>query len=310
MTTFWSMWITVLSLGCWAFVTGILIFVLRLRPHLEEDGTTGHVYDGIREYDKPMPRWWLILFWMSIVYAIGYFLAYPALGNFPGLLKIQRLDGSVVNWTSANEMQNDFDRNNAKFLAHYDQNFGQKNVLQLSEDPRALKVGQRLFLQNCAVCHGSQAKGARGFPNLTDGDWLYGGTPDKILETIHKGRQGGMPAWQAQLGEDGVKAVSEYVLSLSGQTGQTGLNASWVAEGEKLFKSNCVACHGADGKGNQGIGSANLTDSIWLYGGDRASVRQTIRFGRAGQMPAWEKQLGEQRINLLAAYVYSVSRPQ
>lgn len=307
MTTFWSMWITVLSLACWASVTALLVFVLRLRPHLEEDGTTGHVYDGIREFDKPMPRWWLIFFWMTIVFALGYFLAYPGLGNFPGLLKIQRLDGSVVNWTSANEMQNDFDRNNAKFLASYDQNFAQKTVLELSEDPRALKVGQRLFLQNCAVCHGSQAKGAKGFPNLTDNDWLYGGTPDKILETIHKGRQGGMPAWQEKLGEDGVKATAEYVLSLSGQA---NLNAAWVAEGEKLYKANCVACHGADGKGNQAIGSANLTDNIWLYGGDRATIRQTLRFGRAGQMPAWEQQLGEQRINLLAAYVYSLSPHQ
>ncbi len=305
MTPFWSWWITLISIGCWCFVTGALIFVLRMKPKLEEDGTTGHVYDGIREYDKPMPRWWLVIFWASIVFAVGYVAAYPSLGSWKGLLQIEREDGSTVNWTSVNEMQNDFDRNNSVFLADYQKRFGGQTIDELSDNSRALKVGQRLFLQNCAVCHGSNAKGNTGFPNLTDSDWLYGGSTDKIVETLHKGRKGGMPAWREKLGEDGIKATAEYVMSLSGRG---DLNGVWVSEGQGLFKSNCALCHGADGKGNPALGAPNLTDNIWLYGGDRATIRQTLRYGRAGVMPAWEASLGDERINLLAAYVFSLSK--
>jgi cytochrome c oxidase cbb3-type subunit 3 len=305
MTPFWSWWITLISIGCWCFVTGALIFVLRMKPKLEEDGTTGHVYDGIREYDKPMPRWWLVIFWASIVFAVGYVAAYPSLGSWKGLLQIEREDGSTVNWTSVNEMQNDFDRNNSVFLADYQKRFGGQTIDELSDNSRALKVGQRLFLQNCAVCHGSNAKGNTGFPNLTDSDWLYGGSTDKIVETLHKGRKGGMPAWREKLGEDGIKATAEYVMSLSGRG---DLNGAWVSEGQGLFKSNCALCHGADGKGNPALGAPNLTDNIWLYGGDRATIRQTLRYGRAGVMPAWEASLGDERINLLAAYVFSLSK--
>lgn len=305
MTPFWSWWITLISIGCWCFVTGALIFVLRMKPNLEEDGTTGHVYDGIREYDKPMPRWWLVIFWASIVFAVGYVAAYPSLGSWKGLLKIQREDGSTVNWTSVNEMQNDFDRNNTVFLADYQKRFGGQTIDELSDNSRALKVGQRLFLQNCAVCHGSNAKGNTGFPNLTDSDWLYGGTTDKIVETLHKGRKGGMPAWREKLGEDGVKATAEYVMSLSGRG---DLNGQLVSQGQTIFKANCTICHGPDGKGNQAVGAPNLTDNIWLYGGDRATIRQTLRYGRAGVMPAWEATLGDERINLLAAYVFSLSK--
>jgi cytochrome c oxidase cbb3-type subunit 3 len=305
MTTFWSVWITVISLACWASVTGVLIFVLRMKPTLEEDGTTGHVYDGIREYDKPMPRWWLVVFWASIVFAIGYMAAYPSLGTWKGMLMIERADGSQVHWTSANEMQNDFDRNDAVFMENYKQRFAHQSIEQLSQDPHAVKSGQRLFSQNCAVCHGLNAKGNTGFPNLTDNDWLYGGTTDKIVETLHKGRQGGMPAWQEKLGEDGVKAAAEYVMSLSGRS---DLNGELVNEGQKLFKTNCVMCHGAEGKGTQAVGAPNLTDNIWLYGGDRATIRQTLRYGRGGVMPAWEAKLGNERINLLASYVYSLRK--
>ena len=286
-------------------MTGALIFVLRMKPTLEEDGTTGHVYDGIREYDKPMPRWWLMVFWASIVFAVGYVAAYPSLGTWKGLLQIERADGSHVNWTSVNEMQNDFDRNNAVFVADYQKRFAKFSVDQLAENPRALKVGQRLFSQNCAVCHGSNAKGNTGFPNLTDSDWLYGGSTSKIVETLHKGRKGVMPAWQEKLGEDGVKAAAEYVMSLSGRG---DLDGQLVSEGQKLFKTNCVMCHGAEGKGTQAVGAPNLTDNIWLYGGDRATIRQTLRYGRGGVMPAWEEKLGNERINLLAAYVYSLSK--
>ena len=181
-----------------------------------------------------------------------------------------------------------------------------KEITEIAKDPEALKVGQRLFLQNCSQCHGSDARGGRGFPNLTDSDWLYGGTPEQVHQSVAEGHRGQMPAWGAAFGEEKVKDVTNYVLSLSGKKA----DAERVSRGKETFAATCAACHGADGKGNQAIGAPNLTDNIWLYGGDRATIRQTLRFGRAGQMPAWEQQLGEQRINLLAAYVYSLSPHQ
>ena len=183
-------------------------------------------------------------------------------------------------------------------------------VEKLAENPNALKVGSRLFLQNCAVCHGSNAKGATGYPNLTDNDWLYGGEASNILTTLHKGRVGGMPAWRDQIGEDGVRAASEYVLSLSSDNGSKSndeLDKTLVTQGSAIFQQNCALCHGKDGKGMISAGAPNLTDNIWLYGGERETVRNTLRYGRAGVMPEWETKLGNERIMLLAAYVYSLS---
>ena len=182
-------------------------------------------------------------------------------------------------------------------------------VEKLAENPNALKVGSRLFLQNCAVCHGSNAKGALGYPNLTDNDWLYGGEASHILTTLHNGRVGGMTAWRDQLGEDGVRAAAEYVLSISGNQPGYELDQAKVAQGEVIFNepTNCVLCHGNDAKGMISTGAPDLTDNIWLYGGDRESIRDTIRYGRAGVMPEWETKLGNERIMLLAAYVYSLS---
>jgi cytochrome c oxidase cbb3-type subunit 3 len=182
-------------------------------------------------------------------------------------------------------------------------------VEKLSENPNALKVGSRLFLQNCSVCHGSNAKGATGYPNLTDNDWLYGGAPENILTTLHNGRVGGMAAWRDQLGEDGIRAVSEYVLSISGNQPGYDLDQTKVAQGKVIFNepTNCVLCHGEDAKGMNSTGAPNLTDNTWLYGGDRETIRETLRYGRAGVMPEWQTKLGNERIMLLAAYVYSLS---
>jgi len=305
MTDFWSWWVALLSIGCWLFVTGTLIFVLKMRPTLEEDGTTGHTYDGIKEYDKPMPRWWLAVFWMSIVWGVFYVILYPSLGNWKGIATVEQLDGSKVNWTSVNEMEADYAKNNQVFLDNFEKRFAGMSTLELSDDPRALKIGQALFRQNCAVCHGSNARGAVGFPNLTDNDWLYGGSPENIVETLTKGRVAAMPAWQQQLGESGIRATAEYVMSLSGRG---GLNSAWVAEGSDLYKKNCSVCHGANGLGNIALGAPNLTDNIWLYGGDRATIQHTLRYGRAGVMPQFSDQLGEERIQLVAAYVYQLSK--
>lgn len=305
MTDFWSWWVALISIGCWLFVTGTLIFVLRMRPTLEEDGTTGHTYDGIKEYDKPMPRWWLAVFWMSIVWGVFYVILYPSLGNWKGIATVEQLDGTKVNWTSVNEMEADYAKNNQVFLDNFEKRFAGMSVLELSEDPRALKIGQALFRQNCAVCHGSNARGATGFPNLTDNDWIYGGKPENIVETLTKGRIAGMPAWQEKLGESGVRATAEYVMSLSGRG---NLNTAWVAEGADHFKKNCAVCHGANGGGNQAVGAPNLTDNIWLYGGERDTIQHTLRYGRAGVMPQFSDKLGEERIQLVAAYVYQLSK--
>ncbi len=173
----------------------------------------------------------------------------------------------------------------------------------IEEYDNALKMGFRLFANNCAICHGADGGGNPGFPNLTDKDWLYGGTPEKILETITHGRKAAMPAWVGVIGEESVVDVAEYVLQISG--GEH--DAAKAEKGAKVFAANCVACHGADGKGNQAVGAPNLTDKTWLYGGKPATIRQTIRDGRNGVMPAQQELLKEDRIHLLAAYVYSLS---
>ena len=353
MTFFWSSWITVFSFACWLFILGVLLMVLKYKPEVEEDGTTGHEYDGIREYDKPLPKWWLVIFFGSIIWGAAYWVFFPAIfpASWNGLATVE-VDGETVPWSSKNELFSELESNNKVFTDNFEQNILAKAdasgatttlasladmqatmrrsenppadlqtqidqkvaelapyVEKLSENPNALKVGSRLFLQNCAVCHGSNAKGALGYPNLTDNDWLYGGAPENILTTLHNGRVGGMAAWRDQIGEDGIRAVSDYVLSISGNQQGYDLDPTQVAQGEVIFNepTNCVLCHGNDAKGMISTGAPDLTDNIWLYGGDRESIRDTIRYGRAGVMPEWETKLGNERIMLLAAYVYSLS---
>lgn len=353
MTFFWSSWITILSFMCWAFILGVLLMVLKYKPELDEDGTTGHAYDGITEYDKPLPKWWLVIFFGSIVWGVAYWVFFPAVfpSKWDGLATVE-VDGKTVPWSSHNELSSELEKNNKVFTDNFEKNILAKAdasgatstlatladmqatmrhsdtppadlqtqidgkvaelapyVEKLSENPNALKVGSRLFLQNCAVCHGSNAKGATGYPNLTDNDWLYGGAPENILTTLHNGRVGGMAAWRDQIGEDGVRAAAEYVLSISGNQQDYDLDQIKVAQGKAIFNepTNCVLCHGKDAKGMISTGAPNLTDKIWLYGGDRETLRETLRYGRAGVMPAWQSKLGNERIMLLAAYVYSLS---
>ena len=353
MTFFWSSWITILSIMCWAGILGVLLMVLKYKPEVEEDGTTGHTYDGIQEYDKPLPKWWLVIFFGSIIWGVAYWVLFPAIfpSKWEGITTVE-VDGKTVPWTSHNELNSELESNNKVFTDNFEQNILAKAdasgatktlatlsemqatmrrsetppanlqteidekiaelapyVEKLSENPNALKVGSRLFLQNCAVCHGSNAKGALGYPNLTDNDWLYGGEASNILTTLHNGRIGGMAAWRDQIGEDGIRAVAEYVLSISGNQPGYELDKAKVTQGEAIFNepTNCVLCHGPDAKGMTSTGAPNLTDNIWLYGGDRETIRETLRYGRAGVMPEWETKLGNERIMLLAAYVYSLS---
>ena len=353
MTFFWSSWITILSIMCWAGILGVLLMVLKYKPEVEEDGTTGHTYDGIQEYDKPLPKWWLVIFFGSIIWGVAYWVLFPAIWpkSWEGITTVE-VDGKTVPWTSHNELNSELESNNKVFTDNFEQNILAKAdasgatktlatlsemqatmrrsetppanlqteidekiaelapyVEKLSENPNALKVGSRLFLQNCAVCHGSNAKGALGYPNLTDNDWLYGGEASNILTTLHNGRIGGMAAWRDQIGEDGIRAVAEYVLSISGNQPGYELDKAKVTQGKAIFNepTNCVLCHGPDAKGMTSTGAPNLTDNIWLYGGDRETIRETLRYGRAGVMPEWETKLGNERIMLLAAYVYSLS---
>ncbi len=293
MSSFWSAWIDVIVmfniLGCAA-----LLWWTRRMPieHEASDGTTGHEYDGIRELNNPLPRWWMWMFVGTILFALTYLVFFPGLGNYPGRL----------GWTEVKEHDAGVAALEAKYRPMYEAFYAQP-IPQLAQNPKAMRIGQQLFLNNCAACHGADARGARGFPNLTDQDWLYGGQPENIEQSILNGRQSGMPTWGPILGPEKIQEVANYVLSLSGRTVDDAL----AAKGKLVFQSNCVACHGPDGHGNTMIGAPNLSDTIWLYGGSKATVIQSITEGRRGRMPAWKDRLGVERVHLLAAYVYSLS---
>lgn len=298
MGTFWNLWIIGLTLTNLALVLWVLLANRKVAvsdQDEEENKTTGHVYDGIEEYDNPLPRWWFIMFIVTFVYAGVYLLVYPGLGSWPGLF----------GWTSVKELRGHQQQADARYADTFG-TYANTPIEELAQNPQAMKMGLRLFSNNCAVCHGADGGGNFGFPNLTDHDWLYGGTPDKIKETITLGRKGAMPAWGVLMGETGVVNVSEYVLQMSGQEH----DAAKAELGAKLFNQNCVACHGADGKGNQALGAPNLTDDIWLYGGEPQDIRATLRNGRNGVMPSQQELLKADRIHLLAAYVYSLSLEQ
>lgn len=305
MSTFWSCWIIGLTLTNLVLLFWILMANRRRAVVGDDTNTgeakkTGHVYDGIEEYDNPLPKWWFGLFLATFIFTAGYLVAYPGLGLWKG----------VLGWTSHNQL----DGEQTKAQATYDSTFGEfakMPIEQLAKNPEAMKMGSRLFLNNCSVCHGSDAGGNFGFPNLTDKDWLYGGAPERIKETITLGRQGAMPAWGPIIGETNVANVVEFVLKRAGKEH----DEAKAALGETVFTTNCVACHGADGKGNQLVGAPNLTDDIWLYGAATpeelpATLRQTVRNGRAGVMPTHAETLKPERIHLLAAYVYSLSQEE
>jgi cytochrome c oxidase cbb3-type subunit 3 len=275
-------------LGC----AWLIWWTARSRPDEVAKGEViDHVWDGdLQERNNPMPRWWLILFWLTIVFCFVYLALYPGMGRF----------GGILGWSKQGQYEQEIATANRQYAPIYAA-FAGRDVVDLSKDPKALALGHSLFLNNCINCHGSDARGAVGFPNLTDNDWLYGGEPQNIIDTITHGRQGMMPPLGAALGPQGVDELVAYVLSLGGREAP----ADKVEAGKARFVL-CAACHGADGRGNQTIGAPNLTDDIWLYGGSTAAIRQSIMDGRHGQMPA-HQWLGDDKIRLLAAYVYSLS---
>jgi cytochrome c oxidase cbb3-type subunit 3 len=292
MNSFWSWWVIVLTVISFALLFWIL-FSQRKTPHADPEATTGHVSDGIEEYDNPLPMWWLIMFLVTLVFSIGYLVVYPGLGNFPGML----------GWTQLSQWQDQVDSAEKRF-GDMRYRYLAMPVEKVAQDAQAMKMGQRMFANNCAQCHGSDAGGSYGFPNLTNGDWLYGGTPEAIKTSIVQGRQAAMPGWGAVLGDDGVRNVTAYVLGMSGRS----VNDEHAAAGKQPYEQLCAACHQADGSGNPVFGAPNLANGIWLYGGEPEQVAHSIRAGRNGVMPAHEALLGEDKIHILTAYVYQLNQ--
>jgi cytochrome c oxidase cbb3-type subunit 3 len=316
MSMFWTVWIMVITLGSILGCYLLLKWCLSNQTGVAEGESMGHEFDGIIEINNPLPKWWTILFYITIVWGLLYLALYPGLGAYKGLLGWTSSHQGILTLEESIERQQEAIADNS--LVQYDREIKFANerfdpifaayatvpVEELSQNQEAVKVGQRLFLQNCAQCHGSDARGQNGgFPNLTDNDWLYGGSGDKIIETLVKGRGGAMPGWLTPFGEQGIKEIVAYTLSLSDRP---GLDSGLVDAGKARF-ATCAACHGMDGKGNQMIGAPNLTDQIWLYGGSERAVTETLNYGRNGVMPAFDKTLGKDKIHVVATYVYSLS---
>ena len=310
-SNFWNWYIIGLTLASIAFCAWLLVSMAKTTvmggtkvpaagPGGKEVETTGHTWDGdLAEFNNPLPRWWMWLFWITIFFSLGYLLLYPGLGKLPGMLQ----------WSTAGAYAKESAAMDAKVKPLYDK-YLTMDLKQVSADAAARGMGERIFLNHCAQCHGSDAGGARGFPSLRDADWLYGGAPETIKESVTNGRMGVMPALGAALGgADNIKNVVAYVHSLSGLP-HDGTKAQL---GRVQYETVCAACHGVDGKGNQALGAPNLTDKVWLYGSSEAVITEGIVKGRnatatpgATTMPAFKDQLGPAKIHLVAAYVWGL----
>ncbi len=300
MSDFWSWFIIVIVvlnlLGC----AGLLLWNKSISPEEAAKETTGHTFDGIVERNSPLPRWGLGLFIGTLIFACVYLALYPGLGKFDGML----------GWTSSNQYDSEValvERQTGPLFEQY----AQVPIEELINYPEALAVGGRLFANNCAICHGSDARGAKGYPNLTDDDWLYGGEPEQIVTSITAGRHGMMPPMAAAVGntDEAVRDMAIYVQSLSRpDLAKDAQKASAIERAKPKFMV-CAACHGPDGSGNQMLGAPNLTDAVWLYGPRIEDIEHTIKQGRSGNMPAHENLLSPERIHVIASYVYSLSHP-
>lgn len=291
MTSGWSWFIIVLALG--NILAMLWLFGIYSIKGKVESSDPSHVWDGdLRELNNPLPRWWLWVFMASVVFGFVYLALYPGLGTYKGLL----------GWSQAGQHAAEVSAAEAAQAPRFAR-FAAMSLPELAADPDAMGTARSIYANVCAGCHGSDARGAIGFPDLTDGDWLYGGDPETIVATIANGRMGVMPGWEAALGEAGVNETVAYVRSLSGLPADAALAEAGAAR----FAMFCVACHGVDGRGNQMLGAPNLTDDVWLYGGDEGALRKSIAAGRSNQMPAHDSLLGRDRVRLLAAYVLSLA---
>ena len=292
-SNFWHLYVAGLTLLSILACLILLWFSGKAKAMTAHDNTTGHVWDGdLREMNNPLPRWWVGLFIITIVFALVYLAMYPGVGHWAG----------QFGWTSAGQYSAEMAKADAEVAPLYAKFTGMKPE-DVSKDPQAMAIGDRLFMNNCAQCHGSDARGSKGFPNLADSDWLYGGSHEKIQETLKQGRNGNMPPMAAAVGTpEDVRNVSHYVLSLSGSP-HDSLRASL---GKSKF-GVCAACHGMDGKGNQALGAPNLTDDIWLHGWGENAIVNMINNGKVNLMPAQAGKLTEGQIYVLAAYVWGLS---
>ena len=291
---FWSLYVAGITLVSIVACALLLTLQHKKRPAGEAVGTTGHEWDeDLAEYNNPLPKWWMWLFWITIVFALLYLVLYPGLGTFKG----------VLGWSSTGQYKAEQATADATFGPVF-QKYATMDIEAIARDPKAKAMGERMFLTYCSQCHGSDARGAKGFPNLADNDWLWGGEPQTILTTIMEGRNGMMPPMGAAVGgPEGVKEVANYVLSLSGATHDAKL-----AEAGKAKFAACAACHGPEAKGNPALGAPNLTDKIWLHGGSLAAISEQVDKGRSNLMPAHKDFLGPERSRIIAAYVWALSQ--
>ncbi len=292
---FWSWWITAIIVGGLAWC--IWLLMTNTKGKLPAGGkaeATGHVWDeNLEELNNPLPRWWIIMFYITLVFGIAYFLIYPGLGAFQGFL----------GWSEKQQYEDEIAAAESTYGPLYDKYLNQA-IPAVAASEEAMNMGERLYVNYCAVCHGSDARGATGFPNLRDSDWQYGSSPEAIKHSIMAGRVAAMPGWEAALGgEQGVDDMAAYVMQLSGRV----VDEEQAARAQPKFEMLCAACHGADGSGNQTLGAPNLTDTVWLYGGSPRAIKETLVKGRNGVMPAHAEFLGEAKVHILAAYVYSLS---
>ena len=292
-SNFWSLYVAGIALVGIVACLLLLYFSGKAKAMTAHDNTTGHVWDGdLREMNNPLPRWWVGLFLITIAFALGYLALYPGLGNNAGKL----------GWSSAGQYDAEVAKANQELAPLYAK-FSAMPPEDVAKDPQAMAIGDRLFMNNCAQCHGSDARGTKGFPNLSDSDWLYGGTHDKIKETLVNGRVGNMPPMAAAVGSpEDVRNLAHYVLSLS-KSPHDALRASL---GKPKFVA-CAACHGPDGRGNQTIGAPNLTDDIWLHGWGENAIIAMVTNGKVNQMPAQAGKLTDAQLHVLASYVWGLS---
>lgn len=292
---FWHLYIAVITIVGMVGCAVLLRMNSARKVQASQKDTTGHVWDeDLAEYHNPLPRWWVWLFYITILFSLAYLVLYPGLGSFEG----------TYEWSSAGQYEEEMKAAEAQFAPIYGK-FMAQDLKQVATNLAARTIGEKLFLNYCAQCHASDARGSRGFPNLADHDWLWGGEPEAIKASIAEGRNGVMPPFGSVLGEEGVRNAVHYVMSLSGLV----YDSIRAARGKEIFSTSCVACHGADAKGNSQIGAPNLTDKVWLHGSNEEYITESITKGRNDFMPAHKDFLGEAKIHLLAAYVYSMSNP-
>ncbi|MEN3372929.1 cytochrome-c oxidase, cbb3-type subunit III [Dechloromonas sp. ZS-1] len=289
---FWNLYVIVIVLA--SILACAVLLVVQGKATFTPGKTMGHVWDEtLEEYNNPMPKWWSWMFIITVVFALVYLVLYPGLGNNKG----------VLGWTSAGQHKAEVEKMDAAVKPLFDK-YMAMDLKAVAADKQAMEMGKRLYLTYCMQCHGADARGAKGFPNLTDADWLYGGEPDQIKETIANGRMGVMPP-HAQLGGDTIKDLANFVRSLSGLPN----DSVRAAKGKEAFASaGCLGCHGPEGKGMHAVGAPNLTDKVWLYGSSEATIIETITNGRQNKMPAWKEFLGDAKVHLLAAYVLSLGQ--